>query len=59
MDTSTLSSGQHQLRMNVRNFLLTATLNELKRELELSNERKDTFRAACVQELIDSWNEND
>lgn len=43
------------LRQNVRNFLLVATLDELKRELEISISRKDTERAKYVQELIDEY----
>lgn len=53
MDTSKLTSAQRQLRQNVRNFLLVATLEELRGELAISKERGDTFRAQCVEELID------
>ena len=41
------------LRMNVRNFLLTATLEQLNVELEYSHEIKDTWRARFVEELIE------
>jgi hypothetical protein len=39
--------------MNIRNFLLVATIAELETEIEISNRTGDTFRAACVQELLD------
>lgn len=39
--------------MNIRNFLLIATEAELIKEKEISVERRDFFRAECVQELID------
>jgi len=38
--------------MNIRNFLLVATIAELETEIEISNRTGDTFRAACVQELL-------
>jgi hypothetical protein len=53
LDRATLTPAQHQIRWNVRNFLLTATIAELVREKELSLERGDPFRAECIQELID------
>jgi len=53
MDKSKLTDDQRRFRMNVRNFLMVATPAELQREKALSEERNDTFRAACVQELID------
>lgn len=40
------------LRMNVRNFLLGATLAEMLKELEISIERGDTERAGYIKELI-------
>ncbi len=57
MDKSKLTDDQRRFRTNVRNFLMVATLPELQREKALSEERKDTFRAACVQELIDEYEE--
>jgi hypothetical protein len=42
-----------QLRQNVRNFLLTASKQELQKELQLSRERQDVWRERFVQELID------
>lgn len=53
MDKTTLTTAQRQIRMNIRNFLLIATPAELQKELEISNNSGDTFRAQCVQELID------
>lgn len=44
---------QRQQRMNIRNFLLVATIPELQRELEISQKVGDEFRAICVQELLD------
>lgn len=52
MDVSKMPNYKRQLRMNVRNFLLLATEIELKKELELSMDREDLFRAECVQEII-------
>lgn len=40
------------VRMNVRNFLLLATLPELQEELRMSLNRGDNERAAAVRELI-------
>lgn len=48
-----LNSFERQVRMNVRNFLLIATPEELQKELALSLERNDKLRAEFVQELID------
>lgn len=48
-----MSPSQRQLRMNIRNFLLVATADELQRELQISKDRNDTFRAQCIQELIE------
>jgi|AntRauTorcE11897_2_1112592.scaffolds.fasta_scaffold01099_3 FixJ family two-component response regulator len=53
MDKTTLTNAQRQIRMNIRNFLLVATIAELETEIEISNRTGDTFRAACVQELLD------
>ena len=53
MDTSKLTERERTIRQSIRAFLLTATLAELKRELELSLELGHAFRAACVQELIE------
>jgi len=48
-----LSPADRQLRMNVRNFLMTATLDELKKELAISKQRGDAKRAQFIQEMID------
>lgn len=40
------------LRQTIRNFLLTATLEELEKERRLSLERNDSFRAAVIEEMI-------
>lgn len=47
-----LSTAQQQIRANVRNYLYPATLEQMKRELAISYQRHDVFRAACVQECI-------
>lgn len=44
-----LTPAQRQLRQNVRNFLLIATIPELERELEISEGDRKIF----VQELLD------
>ncbi len=46
-------AGERQLRMNVRNFLLVATPEEMAGELKLSQDRGDKLRERFVQELID------
>lgn len=53
MDTKKLTPHQYQIRSCVRAFLMVATREQLQKELELSLEKGDTFRAECVQELID------
>ncbi len=47
-----MTDSQKRVRSAVRAFLMTATLEELKRELSISVERGDQFRADCVRELI-------
>lgn len=42
----------NQLRQNVRNFLMTATLEEMEKELIISIQRNDPLRARYVQEMI-------
>jgi hypothetical protein len=39
-------------RQAIRALLMTATREQLEAERDLSLERGDRFRAACVQELI-------
>lgn len=51
--TVELTPQQRQIRMAVRNFLLPATREQMVKELEISLERNDMFRAKCVQECID------
>lgn len=46
-----LTPAQRQIRMNVRNFLLVATVQELEIELRISN-TNDNFRAVCVKQLL-------
>ncbi len=53
MDVTNLTPSQKNIRSAIRGFLLTATRAELEKELELSKERKDEFRAKCIQELLD------
>ncbi len=48
-----LTPAQRQIRMNVRNFLLVATIEELETELRISNNTNDNFRAVCVRQLLD------
>lgn len=57
MDTSKLTPAQRQTRSNVRNFLLTANRAQLEAEINISEERGDEFRRACVQELLDEYEE--
>ncbi len=52
MDRSTLTPMQDSQRCAVRNFLMLATLAELRAERAISLERGETFRAACIAELI-------
>jgi hypothetical protein len=41
-----------QVRAAVRAFLMTATIEEIRRELEISVERGDTVRAGYVEEYL-------
>ena len=52
IDVSKLSPGQRSVRQAIRAFLLCATDDELARELALSLESGDGWRAQCVAELI-------
>jgi hypothetical protein len=49
----TLTDDQRQIRMSIRNFLLTATASELAQEKQISLDNGDLFRVMCIQELID------
>ena len=40
------------IRAAVRGFLLTATVEEIRKELEISVERGDTVRAGYVEECL-------
>lgn len=53
MDTSKLTERERTIRQNIRAFLLTATLAELRREKAISLEQGDSFRAVCIQELVE------
>ncbi len=48
-----LTPEQRQLRSNIRGFLMVATIEQLEKELEISIERKDTFRATVIREMIE------
>lgn len=48
-----MTDRERQIRQNVRNFLLVATMAELKAELRISQDKGDTLRARFVQELIE------
>lgn len=47
-----LTPTQRRIRMNVRNFLLVATIEELETELRISQESGNNLRAVCVRELL-------
>jgi hypothetical protein len=48
---------QRKIRMNIRKSLLDATLFDLRKERDLAKQNGDQFRAECIQELIDSFDE--
>jgi len=50
--TANLSAAQRQLRQNVRNFLLVATPDELRAELQISLDRYDADRATFIREIM-------
>ena len=52
-------NNQKNRRMGIRNFLLTASIEELQEELKISKEKGDTFRVDCIQELLDKKEEED
>ncbi len=53
MDTSNLTADQRRTRMNVRNFLLIASREQLLAELKMAREKPcDAFKATCIVELI-------
>jgi hypothetical protein len=49
-----MTDDQKRYRMNIRNFLIVATLAELQVERGLALERGDGFKAACIDELIEA-----
>lgn len=51
IDTATLSPAERQLRQNIRNFLLTATREELEQILAAGH-YPDEFSQRCIRELI-------
>lgn len=55
MDLNSLTPAQRQLRGNIRSFCLPMTLPELLKEHQISLDRNDTFRAACIKELALEW----
>jgi hypothetical protein len=53
-----LTTAQRQFRINIRNFLLVATIEELQgvRDcpgIEISDRTNDHFRVLCIQELLE------
>lgn len=58
MDVEKLPERQRRIRTVIRDFLLVATLEELRQEKQISLDLNDTFRAECVQELIDEEKKN-
>lgn len=55
MNKNSLTPQEKQIRQNIRNFLLIATKKELETEYANSIARNDSFRAECIQELIDEY----
>lgn len=51
---SNLSNGDRQIRMNIRNFFLTTTREELVKALD---NYPDKFSKDCIRELIDEHDE--
>lgn len=43
---------QRQIRSAIRAFLLIATTEERERELQISIDNGDDFRAECIRELM-------
>ncbi len=56
MNLENLTPNQRDIRAMIRGFLILATPQQLQREKEIAEEQKDTFRADCIQELIDEDN---
>lgn len=53
MIASELPMHLRQLRASIRNFLCVASIRQLRAEQRISRDMGDSFRAACIQELID------
>lgn len=49
---TTLTAAETTLRGNVRNFLLTADCAQVRKEIVLSLDRNNTFRAKCCLEVL-------
>lgn len=47
-----LSESQKQLRVNIRAFLLTATIEQMVKEIEISEEKNDRFRVDVIKEML-------
>lgn len=52
----TLTATEYNIRMNLRNFLLTATDTELRNELQRSLDTKNWMHACFIWEMIDENN---
>lgn len=53
MQATTLTPAQRQLRQNIRNCYMVATLEELKRELSYRTSRgANSFELECFKQLI-------
>lgn len=47
-----MDSARRNQRMNIRNFFLIATEEELMKEIEYRKEKNDKFAVYCLQELL-------
>lgn len=50
MDTSKLTDSQRQIRRNIRNGFMIATVKEME---DAKPNYKDAFSRSCLQEMID------
>jgi len=48
-----MTDREKAIRRDIRAFLMVATMDELRRELQISLDKGDAFRAACIRELIE------
>ena len=53
MDVTSLDSFHRSVRGAIRALLMVATREEMERELAISREMGDRFRADCIRELLD------